>query len=57
MIEQDIEDRREEEARQDADIYKIKVAVTNIQGNGPNKELNKRTNDWTHKRMNKRTNI
>ena len=33
MIEQDVGYRREEETRQDADIYRIKVTMTNIQGN------------------------
>ena len=55
MIEQDVEYSREEEARQDADIYRIKVTLTNIQDNqATNTEraterLDRRTNTQMNK--------
>jgi len=55
VIEQDVAYRREEEARQDGDIYRIKVTLTNIQGNqATNTEraterMDRRTNEQMNK--------
>ena len=42
MVEQDVGYRREEEARQDPNIYRIKVTLTNTQGNRTNEQTKQR---------------
>ena len=57
MVESDVGYRREEEARQDADIYGIKVIclrfrVTRQTNKQTNEQTNKQTNEQTDEQMN-----